>query len=163
MSLKNLGDLSVVELMIKNFPDSKVIGMGLIPSRSETVEFVEAGSSGFILKDATMKEFVKTIRDVAHGSKVLPPQFAGSLFAHIVEHALKKGKMRASRSVSMTKREREILVFIADGLSNKEIAERLNVAVYTVESHVHNILEKLALHSRLQIAKYTRDEETSAT
>jgi DNA-binding NarL/FixJ family response regulator len=63
----------------------------------------------------------------------------------------------------MTKREREILVFIADGLSNKEIAERLNVAVYTVESHVHNILGKLALHSRLQIAKYTRDEVTSST
>ncbi len=163
MSLKNLGALSVVELLIKNFPDSRVIGMGLIPTQSEIVEFVKTGASGFILKDATVKEFVKTIRDVAHDSKVLLPQFTGSLFAHMVEHALKRGKGRASRSVSMTKREREILVFIADGLSNKEIAERLNVAVYTVKSYVHNILEKPALHSRLQIAKYTRDEETPST
>jgi DNA-binding NarL/FixJ family response regulator len=60
----------------------------------------------------------------------------------------------------MTKREREIIVLIADGLSNKEIARRLNLTTYTVKSHVHNILEKMALHSRLQIAKYARDEGT---
>jgi RNA polymerase sigma factor (sigma-70 family) len=54
----------------------------------------------------------------------------------------------------MTKREREIIVLIADGLSNKEIAQRLNLTTYTVKSHVHNILEKMALHSRLQIATH---------
>jgi DNA-binding NarL/FixJ family response regulator len=96
--------------------------------------------------------------DVAHDSKVLPPQFTGPLFAQIVEHTWKRGKGRASRSVSMTKREREILVFIADGPSNKEIAKRLNDAVYIGKSHVHNILEKLTLHSKLLIAKYTRHE-----
>lgn len=58
----------------------------------------------------------------------------------------------------MTKREREIIVLIADGLSNKEIAQQLNIATHTVKSHLHNIMEKLALHSRLQIAKYTREE-----
>jgi DNA-binding NarL/FixJ family response regulator len=58
----------------------------------------------------------------------------------------------------MTKREREIIALIADALSNKEIAERLNIATYTVKSHVHNILEKLALHSRLQISKYVTDD-----
>lgn len=159
MSLKNLGDLSVVETLSKDFPAVRVIGMGLIPTQSDIVEFVKAGASGFILKDATVKEFVKTIRDVALGSKVLPPQFTGSLFAHVIEQAMKRGKGRLARAVSMTKREREILVFIAEGLSNKQIAERLNVAVYTVKSHIHNIMEKLALHSRLQIAKYTREEE----
>jgi DNA-binding NarL/FixJ family response regulator len=61
----------------------------------------------------------------------------------------------------MTKREREIIPLIADGLSNKEIAQRLNVATYTVKSHVHNILEKLALHSRLQIAMFTHSDEVS--
>jgi len=161
MSLKNLGDLSIVKLLTQNFPESRIIGMGLIPTQSDIVEFVKAGASGFILKDASVKDFVKTIRDVALGSKVLPPQFTGSLFAHVVEQAMKKGKRHLARAVSMTKREREILVFIAEGLSNKEIAERLNLAVYTVKSHIHNIMEKLALHSRLQIAKYTRDEEDS--
>jgi DNA-binding NarL/FixJ family response regulator len=162
IGLKNLGDLSVVETLTKNFPNSRIIGMGLIPTQSDIVEFVKAGASGFILKDATVKEFVKTIRDVAQGSKVLPPQFTGSLFAHVVEQAVKKRKGSLAGAVSMTKREREILVFIAEGMSNKEIAVRLNVAVYTVKSHIHNIMEKLALHSRLQIAKYTRDEESSS-
>jgi two-component system nitrate/nitrite response regulator NarL len=54
----------------------------------------------------------------------------------------------------MSKREREVIDLIAEGLSNKEIARRLNIATYTVKSHVHNILEKLALHNRLQIAAH---------
>ena len=61
-----------------------------------------------------------------------------------------------AKSVCMTEREREVLHLIADGLSNKEIAQRLNLATNTVKGHVHNILEKLALHTRLQIAAYVR-------
>ncbi|MDH3251486.1 MAG: LuxR C-terminal-related transcriptional regulator, partial [Ignavibacteria bacterium] len=72
--------------------------------------------------------------------------------------ALRKEKGKPQKAAKMTKREREIIALIADGLSNKEIAQRLNIATYTVKSHVHNILEKLALHSRLQIAKHTHDE-----
>ncbi len=58
----------------------------------------------------------------------------------------------------MTKRELEIIALIADGQSNKEIARQLNIATHTVKSHMHNIMEKLALHNRLQIAKFTREE-----
>lgn len=60
----------------------------------------------------------------------------------------------------MTEREKEIIALIVEGMSNKQIADRLNVATFTVKSHVHNILEKLALHSRLQIAKHAHDEKT---
>ena len=56
-----------------------------------------------------------------------------------------------TNAVRMTKREREIIALIADGQSNKQIADNLNIATYTVKSHVHNILEKLTLHSRLQM------------
>jgi two-component system NarL family response regulator len=58
----------------------------------------------------------------------------------------------------MTDLESEVTALIADGLSNKEIAQRLNIATYTVKSHVHNIMEKLALHTRLEIAMYTNTE-----
>jgi DNA-binding NarL/FixJ family response regulator len=61
------------------------------------------------------------------------------------------------------KREREIIVLIADGLSNKEIALRLNVATFTVKSHVHNVLEKLTLRTRLQIASYYIKESATVT
>jgi DNA-binding NarL/FixJ family response regulator len=160
VGLKNLRETSVVELIRKNIPDAKVIGMGFIPTQSDIVEFVEAGASGFILKDATMKDFLGTIRSVAAGVKVLPPSLTGSLFSHVIEFALKKTNGKITNAVRMTKRERETIALIADGMSNKEIAQQLNIATHTVKSHVHNIMEKLALHSRLQIAKFTREEKS---
>ncbi|MFH0991332.1 MAG: response regulator transcription factor [bacterium] len=160
LGLKYFKESSVVESIREKIPESKVIGMGFIPSQSDIVEFVEAGASGFILKDATVKEFLGTIRSVAQGAKVLPPSLAGSLFSHVIELALKKKKGTLASAVRMTKREREIIVLIADGLSNKEIAQQLNIATHTVKSHVHNIMEKLALHSRLQIAKFIHEENS---
>jgi DNA-binding NarL/FixJ family response regulator len=148
----------VLEKMKNDFPNVQLIGMGLMPSQPDVIESVEAGASGFILKDASTKEFLGTIRSVADGIKVLPPQLLGSLFSHVIENALKKGRGKLANAVRMTKREREIITLIADGLSNKEIAGRLNIAIHTVKSHVHNIMEKLALHTRLQIAKFTHEE-----
>jgi DNA-binding NarL/FixJ family response regulator len=160
VGLKNLNELSVVVSVRKNLPDAKVIGMGFIPSQSDIVEFVSAGASGFILKDATVKQFLETIRQVAKGEKVLPPSLTDSLFSHVVSLALKNSKGKNLNAVRMTKREREIIVLIADGLSNKDIAQRLNIATHTVKSHVHNIMEKLALHSRLQIANFLHEDKS---
>jgi DNA-binding NarL/FixJ family response regulator len=160
VGLKNLNERSVVVSVRKDLPETKVIGMGFVPTQSDIVEFVEAGASGFILKDATVKEFLGTVRSVAQGIKVLPPSMTGSLFSHVVELALKKRKGATANAVRMTRREREIIVLIADGLSNKEIAGQLNIATHTVKSHVHNIMEKLALHSRLQIAKFIHEENS---
>jgi DNA-binding NarL/FixJ family response regulator len=159
LGLRNQNGLRVVGSISKEFPNIKVIGMGLIPSQLDIIEWVEAGASGFILKDATVQDFLAIIRSVADGTKVLPPTLAGSLFSHVIENALKKGKGKLTDAVRMTKREREIIALIAEGLSNKEIAQRLKVATYTVKSHVHNILEKLALHSRLQIATFFHDDK----
>ncbi len=160
VGLKNFNELSVVESVRKNLPDAKVIGMGFIPSQSDIVEFVAAGASGFILKDASTKEFLRTIQSVAQGAKVLPPSLTDSLFSHVVSLAFIKRKEQPASAVRMTKREREIIALIADGLSNKEIAQRLNVATHTVKSHVHNVMEKLALHTRLQIAKFIHDDNS---
>jgi DNA-binding NarL/FixJ family response regulator len=159
VGLKDFKELSAVESIREHMPEMKVIGMGFVPTQSDIVDFVGAGASGFILKDATVKEFLSTIRTVARGEKVLPPSLTDSLFSHVVELALKKKKGTIAKAVRMTKREREIIVLIAEGLSNKEIANTLSIATFTVKSHVHNILEKLALHSRLQIALHTRDDE----
>lgn len=161
LSLRNQNDIHVMASLTKEVPGIKVIGMGLIPSQVDIVELVEAGASGFILKDATVEDFLGTIRSVARGTKVLAPSMAGSLFSHVIEDALKKGKGKLINAVRMTKRERQIISMIAEGLSNKEIAQRLNVVTYTVKSHVHNILEKLALHSRLQIATFVHNDEAS--
>jgi len=129
--------------------------MDLIPAHTEVVEFVKAGVSGFILKDATLDDFLQTIRSVAKGAKVLPPSLTDSLFSHIVEHALQAGKVEdLVESVRMTKREQDVINLVAQGCSNKEIATMLNIAIHTVKSHVHNILDKLALHTRLELASF---------
>ena len=157
LGLRNQNSVRIVRSVSRDLPEVRVIGMGLIPSQSEIVEFVEAGASGFIMKAATGADFLGTIRLVAKGIKIIPPPLTSSLFSHIIDHAFKEGKGRPTNAVTMTRREREIVALIADGLSNKEIARQLNIATYTVKSHVHNILQKLALRSRLQIAMQTHD------
>jgi len=157
VGLRNINEISLVESIRNELPEAKVIGMCFVPSQSDIVEFVEAGASGFILKDATIKEFIGTVRSVAHGVKILPPTLTGSLFSHVIGVALKKKNKVIAKAVRMTNREREIMVLIADGLSNKQIAEKLHIATFTVKSHVHNTLEKLALNSRLQIALYSHN------
>jgi DNA-binding NarL/FixJ family response regulator len=155
LSLRNENGLRVVAAISKEMPHTKVIGMGLIPSQQDIVEFIEAGAAGFILKDATLADVLETIRAVARGTKILPPLLTGSLFSHVVNHAFREGSAQLSAAARMTKREREVIALIAEGLSNKEIASRLNLSTYTVKSHIHNILEKMALHSRLEIAAHT--------
>ena len=156
--LKYFKEASVVESIKKNIPEAKLIGMGLLTLQADIVEFVESGASGFILKNSTVREFLATIQSVEKGEKVLPPSLTGSLFSHVAELSFRKRKGKITNAVRMTKRELEIIALIADGQSNKEIARQLNIATHTVKSHMHNIMEKLALHNRLQIAKFTREE-----
>ncbi len=156
LGLRSQSSLELIRTVKSDFPRTKVIVMDLAPTETEILMFVRAGASGFLLKDAPTSDFLKTIRAVAHGGKVLPSLMTGSLFSQIVEEAV--GSMispsRANEAVRMTKRERQVIFLIADGLSNKEIANKLRLSPYTVKSHVHNILEKLLLRSRVQIAQY---------
>src|SRR4029077_20540435 len=126
----------LVESVRKEVPESKVIVMDLLPAQEDVIEFIKAGANGFIVKDATIEEFVRTIRSVAEGADVVPAALTGTLLSHIVDQAVTRSTAAVLESVQMTKREREITSLIAEGLSNKEIAQRLNIATYTVKSHV---------------------------
>ena len=164
LGLRNQNSLQIVKLTKKNFPGTKIIVMDLIPLQADVFEFVQAGVSGFILKDANVAEFFKTIRSVYKGMQVLPPHLTGSLFSQIVENAIHGTKPSTiDESTHMTKREKQVIELIADGFSNKEIAQKLHLSAYTVKSHVHNILEKLALHTRVQIAKHAHLSDSYKT
>ena len=160
-ALGNHDSHRLVESVKKEAPQSKVIVMDLLPAQEDVIAFIKAGANGFIVKDATIDDFVRTIRSVAEGADVVPPALTGTLLSHIVDQAVTRSTAAVLEAVQMTKREREITTLIAEGLSNKEIAQRLNIATYTVKSHVHNILEKLALHSRLQIAAHAHKSGAS--
>jgi len=151
LGLGDRGSIQVVRGIRQTSPDSKLIAMGLTPVKSEILGLVKEGVSGFVLKDASITDFVGAIRAVAAGHKVFPASLTESLLSQILEDASRNGKVEIG-DVKMTAREREIIDLITDGLSNKQIAQRLNIATDTVKSHVHNILEKLSLRSRVQVA-----------
>ncbi len=163
LGLRSQNSLHVVEIVKKDFPEAKIIVMDLAPVQADILQYVKAGANGFILKDASLKDFLITIRTVADGATVLPSLLVDSLFSQIVEHAVRDGKPKLKEAVRMTKREREVIMLLSEGMSNKEIGQKARISTYTVKSHIHNIMEKLALHTRLEIANYSYTDETLNT
>jgi DNA-binding NarL/FixJ family response regulator len=142
-------------------PEAKVIVMGLLPTQEDVANYVQAGASGFIMKDASFEEFVATIRAVANGAEILPQALTNSLFSQIARNAIRANPSRVLQAVRLTGRERQVIDLLGQGLSNKEIAAGLRIAVHTVKSHVHNVLEKLALRSRLEVAAFAHTASRS--
>ncbi|UCH66116.1 MAG: response regulator transcription factor [Ignavibacterium sp.] len=165
LGLRSQNSLQVVGIVKKEFPQAKIIVMDLAPVQADILQYVKAGANGFILKDASLDDFLLTIRTVSEGKTVLPPILVNSLFSQIVEYAVgnSKGKSKVKKAVRMTKREKEVIRLLGEGLHNKEIAQKIHVSIYTVKSHIHNIMEKLALHTRLEIANYSYTGETLKT
>ncbi len=156
--LRSTDSLRLTQKVKQELPEAKIIVMDLLPVHEDIVEFVHVGVSGFILKDATLDDLVRTIRSVAEGQHVLPPPLTSTLFSQIASEAIARGRPALLDSVRMTPREREVIGHIADGLSNKAIAGKLHISPHTVKSHVRNIMEKLTLHTRLQIAAFAHGQ-----
>src|ERR1035437_974237 len=163
LGLRSQNSLHVVEIVKKEFPQAKIIVMDLAPVQADILQYVKAGANGFILKDASLNDFLITIRTVAKGSTVLPPLLVDSLFSQIVDHAVREGKSGLKDAIQMTTREREVIQFLGEGMSNREIGQKIRISTYTVKSHIHNIMEKLALHTRLEIANYSYTDQTLNT
>jgi len=162
--LVNQNYLQIVKLIREKFQKIEIIVIDLVPGQSNISEYIEAGVSGFVLKEADTARYVKTILKVNRGLKVLPPLLTGSLFSQLVQNAISGSTSSAiDKSVRLTKRELGVVELIGEGFTNKEIAQKLNLSSYTVKSHVHNILAKLSLKTRVQIAKYTHHSELSKT
>ena len=158
--LERKNSLGIVSSIKKQFQEIKIILTDVVPLQADVLEFVQAGISGFMLKDIGVTEFLKTIRSVYGGIKVVPSDLVNALFSQIVGQAIKGFSSSAIlKSIQITKREQQVAVLIIDGLTNKEIAQKLQISTYTVKSHVHNILEKLSLQTRAQIAKHANISE----
>jgi len=160
LALEGGDSLRVARDVLKNFPQARVIVMDLHPTHEELQQFIIAGVSGFVMKDAPLEEVLKTIRSVVAGFKVLPDPITSTLFSEIATEAVTNGGLKDDDSVRMTPREREIITLVAEGLSNKAIGKRLHISVHTVRSHLRNIMEKLSLNSRLQIAAFVHQQDT---
>ena len=153
--LEDHDSLNLTATVHAEVPSARIIVMGLLTSQADVADYVRSGASGFIMKEASFEDLFATIRAVAAGGEVLPMALTNSLFAQIARNAATSSKAKVLESVRLTKREREVIDLLGEGLSNKEISTRMRIAVHTVKSHVHNVLEKLALHSRLEVAAFS--------
>jgi len=160
LGLRSQNSLRIVEVLNHEFPAARIVVMDLAPAQGDILQFIKAGASGFILKDATLDVFLDTIRTVSRGTKVLPPLLNESVFSQIVEAAIRGGRPALKGALKMTRRERDVIGLVSEGITNKQIAQRLRIATHTVKSHIHNIMDKLALHSRLEVANYAASDSS---
>ena len=112
---------------------------------------LRAGASGYVLKQANSAEVLLAIRAVLAGGSFLSPLISNTV---INEYIRRAGAGGYSSSHPLTRREREVLQFLAEGFSNQEIAQQLNISVKTVESHRSNMMSKLGLSNKTELIKY---------
>ena len=140
-------------------PRAKIIITGVSPDNCDVMSFVRAGVAGFVIKDAALSDLAAAIRSVANGAQVMPPELIEAVSRNAGFGRSQSGKGGGSSVFDrITARERQITLLIANGKCNKEIAERIFISTHTVKAHVRNIMEKLGLHSRLQIAARANEE-----
>lgn len=141
---------STVEFVFETkvrFPTLNIIVMGLKPDSDETIlEFIEAGASGYILEDSGFDELLHAIESVHRKQTVCSPRIAASIIERLAE--LSKQQSQRQTQSALTPRELEVLELITQGLGNKQIAQQLNISLFTAKNHVHNILMKLQVRYR---------------
>ena len=142
--------LTVVRRIRQHLPDAHIVGFGVDEVEGEVLACAEAGLAGYVPCEASLDELVLRVESVHRGELLCTPRMAATLFRRLElrEHA----EDSPPQAVVLTAREREVLRLVDGGLSNKEIALKLNIEVSTVKNHVHNVLDKLNVTSRMQAA-----------
>ena len=134
----------------------KAVLIGMEPDEELFMAAVRSGVMGYLLKDASASELVAAVRAVYRGEAVCPPQLCSTLFrfvAHMIEEM--PVKPPASRP-DLTMRQQQLMVLVAKGLTNKEIASGLNLSEFTVRNHIHRILKQVDAGSRSEAVETIR-------
>ena len=151
--------LEVTQILHQDFPQIKVIILGLVDLTDEIMACIEAGANGYVLKESSFEHLVETIRSVHRNETFCSPRIAASLFSRIAELTGEVEDQTPSDSIKLTARELDVINLIAEGLPNKEIAKKLFIETQTVKNHIHNILDKLQLHNRFETVQYARERK----
>lgn len=137
----------------QSHPSVKVIILTSFADQDHVLPAIRAGATGYQLKDVEPEALAETIREVYNGKRWLHPDATSQLLTHVVNEDEETGSLN-KRFNTLTTREKEVLYQITLGKGNKEIAESLFITEKTVKTHVSNLLSKLNLHDRTQVAIY---------
>ena len=147
VSMPELNGIEGTRQICEEFTQTRVIGLSMHKDSVYVREILRAGARGYLLKDSDDDDLLRAIRAVSRGEAYLSPAISDAVLADYRKHV--------SNPVDLlTSREREVLTMIADGKTNKEIANALNLSVYTVESHRGSLMEKLNLHNTGDIVRF---------
>jgi DNA-binding NarL/FixJ family response regulator len=146
--------VDAIRALAKVHPSCKALAFGIAEVESEVLECTEAGALGYVSREASFEEAVRAIRGAERAEAICSPRMTAMLLRRL--RALATEQATATQDANLTMREIEVLRLINRGLSNKEIAELLSIALATVKNHVHNILQKLDLHRRAQATAWLR-------
>ena len=146
--------LTAVRAILEAAPTAKVVAFALPEAEANVIEYAEAGASGYVPRDGTLADLKAVIESVARGEVLCSPRIAASLLRRVADLA---GREPSGPDVHLTAREAEIVELIDEGLSNKEIAQRLSIAFSTVKNHVHSILDKMHVDRRGKVVPRLED------
>ena len=159
ISMPELNGIEATRQIRGDLPDTKVIALSMYADRRYVVGMLKAGVSGYLLKNCAFDELVSAIDAVTHNESFLSPRIADTVmkdYAHILEQDETAGIS------ALSAREREVLQLIAEGLSTRQIAERIHVSVKTVETHRQQIMKKLNAKSVAELTKIALREGLTA-
>jgi len=157
------GALALTRTASKQFSAVKVVITGLVESQTAILHCLEAGAAGYVREADGVQQLMAVVRHAAQGEALVSPAVAGALIARVNELRRLATELNGyhetdmeQQATELTEREREILALLGEGYSNRDIAEELVITVGTVKNHVHNILDKLDVHTRKQAAMVAR-------
>ena len=151
LSMPGIGGAESPERVRRDCPAVKVLALTVHEERLYLTQLLRAGATGYVLKRAAAADLVRAVRIVASGGTYIDPAVAGTL----VEGSLDSGSSaEETPHDSLSDREREVLICIAQGYSNKEIAASMGLSVKTVETYKSRMAEKLGLRTRVEIVRY---------
>jgi DNA-binding NarL/FixJ family response regulator len=155
IQMPRLNGVAATAQIVPLLPQSRVIILTTFDSDEYVFDGIKAGARGYVLKDTPAAELLATIQRVHSGESIVQPSIASRM---IVEFTRRRDVPAATEYEALSERERDVLRWLADGLSNKEIAARLVLAEGTVKNHVSTILDKLQAANRTQAARVAREQ-----
>ena len=156
LNMPGLSGLETLQLLVQDLPDIAVIILTVSEDAEELGQALRDGAYGYLIKNIEADALIAAIRRAVRGEAVIADSMTAKLVAQFRSHSPQQGltSTTSTQRIRLTPREREIVACLARGESNKEIARNLDVAESTVKIHVQNILKKLNLNSRVQVAVY---------